>query len=132
MMKPVLICLTAILILSAGCHTNDPVSVPPFGSPPTLTGIWKGGTSHVFELYIEVKQVRAKVSGNGDLTNLATNNVINIDVGGSCTYPTVSMTFVMEDYTPFTFSGTFVNPSAISGELNGSGFDHFPVTLNKQ
>jgi hypothetical protein len=70
------------------------------------------------------------VTGTGTISGAGTP--LAITVTGTHSHPNVSLNANAPGFEPMNFQGTFTNDNTINGTLNGSGFDNFALTLQRQ
>ena len=80
---------------------------------------------------LTLSQFRSHVTGDGVLTQLSNGATNEADIGGSCSYPDVSLTIAIPGYESIILTGKILNQTTITGVLNQSGFSDFPITLTK-
>lgn len=127
--------LLVVLALSACESTTEPN--PP---PPRVDGTWTGvahaGFNNFWDFALSLQEdASGRITGTGRLAPVvpqqglsAHDFVVRLGVNG---YPDVLLSLATEDFLDVLFSGQFVQQDAISGHLNGSGYQNAPVTLTR-
>jgi hypothetical protein len=124
------LCLIVLLCLVSSC--NDGPTGP---RTPSATGTWVGtrpatGFTLVVTFMLSEGEAGA-ITGTGLATGPRTSNLTIL--GGDHTHPTIVFTFDFgPGFDPATFTGTFTDDDTIAGELDGSGFVDFALTLMRQ
>jgi len=130
-MKSLIISICLLCIAVPGCHSSDPTEPPPFPAPATINGTWTFTQAGAFSMDLTLSQFRSHVTGDGVLTQLSNGSTNEADIGGSCSYPDVSLTIAIPGYESIILTGKILNQTTITGVLNQSGFSDFPITLTK-
>ncbi|MBP6671804.1 MAG: hypothetical protein KA247_01585 [Bacteroidetes bacterium] len=118
------VCTLSLILLFGSCDTSEPTSPPPIPLPPSMSGTWSGGFA--FLLRINVHQAESKIVGTGMF-----NGELGAFVSGSVSYPNVEFMIESDGFLPVVFTGSYVHPDTISGELNGSGFTNMMMVLGR-
>jgi hypothetical protein len=114
------------LLIFSGCSKDDPTAPAPLPFPPSTQGAWSGSYSGGPPWTVNLTENDTQISGSGIIAGSLTYGVTGKNI-----YPQVTMTFVLANYRPFTFTGSFVNKSMLSGVLNGSGFVNANAVFNR-
>ena len=115
-------------LLLVGCGDGDGPTPPE--PDPKLTGEWELTGDPGFSFDLDLRET-ASGSSPGALGGSAVVIADSLDavlaVTGHHDYPDVSMTFTGTGWLPFTFTGELNAAGLLVGELNGSGFEDYPV-----
>ena len=122
--------LTAVLLLAlapvlAACGDSSTEPRTPSASG-TWTGVVNGGT---FTLTL-AEQNGGTLTGAGSLQG--SGGAVSVTVTGTHVHPSISLTIKSTGFEDLNYTGQFVNDNAISGNLNGSGFNNETLTLMRQ
>ena len=111
---------TLFLIMFTACASN-----------PTMSGSWLGAESGLTLKLTLHEDSDGNITGSGTMIG---NNGESIacDVTGTNAYPNVTLTLSSTGYYDVNFTGKFVDDDTVDGELNGSGFTNFNITLVRQ
>lgn len=120
--------LPLAVVLSLGACGDDGPAAP---EVPTATGRWLGTASGIsFDLTLS-EAANGSVSGSGSASSAS--GAISFTVrSGTHAHPSISLTLGGEGFEDANLQGTFSSNNVISGTLNGSGFNNFGLTLNRQ
>lgn len=124
MYRVLLFSLALILFVGCGGDDGDDLTGP---EPPSVTGGWSGSSQGI-DMTMSLSQTGTDVTG--DCTMSGPTASINLSVSGSFSNPALNVTMTNAGYEPATFVGT-LNGNTITGTINGSGFQDFPITLNR-
>jgi len=112
--------LAAIL----ACTGNETVQP----TPGPLDGDWSGVSSGLTAAF-RFDQVADKLQGTGTLSTV--NASIPVSIRGSVVDSTVVFAITAAGSKGLTFSGLLTDPDTINGQLDGSGFTAFRITLHR-
>lgn len=130
-MKATAIVLFCAMMI-AGCKKEEDPVAPPPPSPPSVAGNWRAtgaGSNGPWTMNLTLSGVQS-VQGQGWMT--AGGNTVSMTASGTFEDPVVLLSITASGYFPWTFNGTAnATQTGISGEFNGSGFEHFPVAWVK-
>lgn len=100
---------------------------------PSLNGSWQGTTTIsglTVGMAMQLNEASGAVTGNG---TVSAPDPVAVTITGTYTYPNVSLTLRSTSFADLSFAGTVSGDGkAISGSLNGSGFNNFGLTIRKQ
>lgn len=113
--------IAGLLIALAGCGDAT-------GSSDAVSGRWSGGD---FELSLSVLIARdgSDVTGSGNITLLGSSS--SLTVVGTWVAPNISLILQVSGFQDTNFTGT-LHRGVIEGELNGSGFNGYEMTLVRE
>ncbi len=95
-----------------------------------LSGSWEGFVMRIGAIMeVTLTDSDGAVTGDGHTTGYL--SPVPLTVEGTFEAPNFSLTFTSEGFLPFVFEGT-ATPSRMTGKLNGSGFEHASLVLNKR
>jgi hypothetical protein len=106
------------------CSGNETVQP----TPGPLDGDWSG-VSNGLTAAFRFDQVDEKLQGTGTLSTV--NASIPVNIRGSVVDSTVVFAITATGSQGLTFSGTLTDPDTIDGQLDGSGFSAFLITLHR-
>lgn len=124
--------IAIFIFLLSGCTKDDPVSNPFLPLPPSTEGQWIGIIPNDTKFTLNVTQDRAAITGTGTVISLGNGSGYSCNVIGTNTYPDVALTIGVKGYIAIEMTGQFLSETEISGVLNKSGFNNFPITFTKQ
>lgn len=119
--------LSLVVLLLGAC--GDSVEPDP---DPTLSGSWSGtATTSGGSLTVNatLNDASGTVSGSGNIVGEGLNCAHS--ASGTRSGSNFSVSFTCQDFDPVSYTGT-VTATTMSGALNGSGFDNFAFTMQKQ
>jgi hypothetical protein len=117
--------LVALAVLIGACGSSDKSGGP---SLPTHDGTWSGYNAGI-TLTATLDQAGSQVTGNGNFASTTASFAVTIV--GTYVHPNVALTMSSPGFEDVNFSGAFTDNDSIAGTLNGSGFNGFAITLNK-
>jgi hypothetical protein len=106
------------------CSGNETVQP----TPGPLDGDWIG-VSNGLTAAFRFDQVDDKLQGTGTLSTVSAS--IPVSIRGSFVDSTVTFATRSAGSQGPTFSGTLTDPDTIDGQLDGSGFNAFLITLHR-
>lgn len=115
---------TLMLLAVLACAGNETVQP----TPGPLDGDWSG-VSNGLTAAFRFDQVDDKLQGSGTLSTA--NASIPVSIRGSFVDSTVTFAITAAGSQGLTFSGTLTDPDTIDGQLDGSGFNAFLITLQR-
>jgi opacity protein-like surface antigen len=113
-----------VLAAVLACSGNETVQP----TPGPLDGDWSGVSSGLTAAF-RFDQVDDKLQGRGTLSTV--NASIPVGIRGSFVDSTVTFAITAAGSQGLTFTGTLTDPDTIDGQLDGSGFNAFPLTLHR-
>lgn len=118
--------MVAIAFLTFGCGTDS-------NEDPSVSGSWLGTATingGTMTMSIQLQENSGSLNGNGTLTFV---DPLAINATGTHNYPNVSMTIRSSDLQDMNFNATMSGDgNALTGTLQGSGFNNFSFTLRRQ
>lgn len=120
-----LLVLALVSVGAFGCSDDG-------GTQPTrfsATGTWIGTASGI-TLNVTLNDNNGTVNGSGSISS--SGGSLALTVTGTRAGNVVSLTARATGFQDVNYSGTFVTQRQINGTLNGSGFNNFALTLNRQ
>lgn len=122
--------LTAVLLLAlapvlAAC--GDSSTGP---KTPSASGTWTGVMTVGTVTLTLVEQDGGTITGAGNLQG--SGGAVSVTVTGTHVHPSITLTMQSTGFKDMNYTGQFVNDNAISGNLNGSGFNNETLTLMRQ
>lgn len=106
------------------CSGNETVQP----TPGPLDGDWSGVSSGLTAAF-RFDQVDERLRGSGTLSTV--NASIPVSIRGSVVDSAVVFAITATGSQGLTFSGTLTDPDTIDGQLDGSGFNAFLITLHR-
>jgi hypothetical protein len=79
---------------------------------------------------VTLTETDGTLTGSGNLSGPDWS--IAITATGTHAHPNVSMTISAQGYQDMNYTGTMAGDAAITGRLNGSGFNNTGLTLNRR
>jgi hypothetical protein len=121
------------VVLGLGCsEKGDPISSPPLPIPPELKGRWSGIATGQLSMTFSLSQTRRAISGSAVITSLVSGQSSSGTISGTNNFPTFYMSLTIPGFIPIVITGHFTSATAVSAQLNDSGFSNFPITIIKQ
>jgi hypothetical protein len=118
-----------VLLASIGVACGGDSSGP---SHPghSVNGVWSGSNSGITITDTLSQNSGRHITGHGSIASI--NGALALTVSGDyVSDSTISLTMSSAGYQDLNFSGKFIDLDSVSGQLNGSGFNGFLLTLNK-
>ena len=108
--------------MSCGRNTTPPT--------PVLTGSWLGsGGGYVVKLTLT--QSAQSVTGTGSIDGVG--STLPLTAHGTFNNPSFTLTISSQGFSDFAFAGSLDGKgNAMAGEMNGGGFNHVAITMNRQ
>jgi len=97
-------------------------------SRPNLDGGWSGSNAGI-TLTMALNENRSSVTGDGNITSI--NGSFALTISGTFADPSVALTMSATGFQDLSFTGSLTSGTSMTGTLNGSGFNGFSITLNK-
>lgn len=116
-----------LIALLAACSGDKSVAPAAF----TLTGSWIGTASGT-TVVMNLTQTNKDVSGTGTFADNSGGNAITIFGTYDANPLTLTINFPNTVYKPITFSGAVTSATSITGTLNGSGYNNFALSFQRQ
>jgi len=113
-----------MLAAALACSGNETVQP----TPGPLDGDWSGVSSGLTAAF-RFDQVDDKLRGTGTLSTI--NASIPVNIRGSVVDSTVVFAITATGSQGLSFSGRLTDPDTIDGQLDGSGFNAFLITLHR-
>ncbi len=111
--KRTILYLFIVIVIINGCEKSSPTAPLPIPNPPSFSGNWTAVSS---DLTFSVIEKDNKLYGTCVYLNLV------FVANGDENYPNVSLKLERAGFYPATYTGIFIHPDTINGNLNGSGF----------
>ena len=113
-----------VLAALVACSGNETVQP----TPGPLDGDWSG-VSNGLTAAFRFDQADDKLRGSGTLSTV--NASIPVSIRGSFVDPNIAFAITAAGSQGLNFSGTLTDPDTIDGQLDGSGFNAFFITLHR-
>lgn len=118
----------AVLLAAGACSGDGPVAPEP---DPVVSGSWTG-TSQAITLNLVLSEgIGGAVSGSGNMSGGDLNFALIVRQG-THVYPDLTLVLGAQGYEDFNFTGRLTSATAMTGTLNGSGFNDFDFNLVKR
>lgn len=118
--------LLAVMVFAAACGDSGTGSEPRKFS---TTGRWTGTASQT-TVTVTLNENSGNITGSGNVTGGGESLAVNVT--GTNAANAISMTLTAAGFQPVNFTGNITSATSMNGTLNGSGFENFALTLNKQ
>lgn len=120
----------AVVLTLAACGDDDP-SGPSTPAIPTATGQWTGTASGISFSFTLSEASNGSITGSGS-ASAPTGSIAMTVRSGTHAHPNISLTLGGEGFEDANFQGAFAGDNTITGSINGSGFNNFALTLQRQ
>lgn len=118
----------ALMLAAQACGGDGPVAPEP---DPVVSGSWTGTSQGVTLNLVLSEGIGGAVAGSGNMSGGGLN-VALIVRQGTHVYPNLTLVLGAQGYEDFNFAGRLTSGTAMTGTLNGSGFDDFNFNLVKR